>query len=189
MRKTWWTLGSVVALSLAACGGNNGGGNNGGGNDAGTGTEVVCTGTFSGAVTGKVKFCSLEAATLANGQLQYSLQIEPEEGSGTIESSDTLLLFMSGDPKTGTYSAGNGITQALGGVESTDGKRYSVQLSSGSGIGAVTLTIDSVPAGKDSGGNTLYEWFGGKAQIQYAPPEGSDYSGTVNLSLDFKPQS
>jgi len=185
MKKTWWILGAVVALSTVACDDSGDGDGTGDGN----GTSTVCTGTYSGAVTGRVKFCSLEATKLANGQLQYVLQIDPEEGSGTVASSDSITFFVSGDPKTGTYS-GTALQKAIGSVYSTDdNKQYSLQLGIGETLGSATLTIDSVPSGQDLGnGNTLYQWFGGKAQIQYQASATQNYTGTVDLTLNFKPQ-
>jgi hypothetical protein len=176
MKETWRSLAVLVALSLAACG-------------DGENDTTVCTGTYSGAVTGRVQFCSLEATRLANGQLQYSLQIEPQPGSGTVDSSDNVLLILSGEPRTGTYT-GSAISQALGSVYSTDDKQYSLQQGvGGESLGSVTLTVESVPDGQNLGnGNTLYQWFGGKAQIRYAAPASAGYTGTVDLTLDFKPQ-
>jgi hypothetical protein len=180
MKKMLRNLGAVVALSLAACG--DPGGGNGDGN-------TVCTGTYSGAVTGRVRFCSLEATRQSSGQLQYSLLIEPEQGSGTVESSDTLLITLTGEPKTGTLT-GSAITQALGAVYSTNDRQYSLQQGlGGESLGSVSLTIESVPTAQNAGnGNTLYQWFGGKAQIRYAAAAGAGYTGTVDLTLDFEPQ-
>ena len=178
MKKTWRILGAVMALSLGACEDPGDGGGDG---------NTVCTGTYSGAITGRVSFCSLQATRLANGQLQYSLVIEPEQGSGNVESSDTLLLTLTGEPKTGTLT-GSSLTQVLGSVFSADDKQYSVQQGVGENLGSVSLTIDSVPSGQSTGNGTLYQWFGGKAQIRYAAAASAGYTGTVDLSLEFKPQ-
>ncbi|MFY0529391.1 hypothetical protein ACN28I_41580 [Archangium gephyra] len=178
MRKTLRILGAVVALSLGACVDPGDGGGDG---------NTVCTGTYSGAITGRVSFCSLEATKLANGQLQYFLQIDPEQGSGNVSGSDGVLITLTGDPKTGTLT-GSAVTQILGTVTSTDDKEYSVQKGAAENLGSLSLTIDSVPAGQAAGTGTLYQWFGGKAQIQYAAAAGAGYTGTVNLSLEFKPQ-
>lgn len=179
MKTMWKLVGSLAVLSLAACGG--GGSSN---------ETTVCTGTISGAVTGTVKFCSLEASKLNTGDLVYTLSIEPASG-GTIDSNGgSLVFYTSGDPKTGTLS-GTAISQATGSLNSTSGNQYVVQQGlGGTNLGSVSLTIDSVPTKQDAGnGNALYQWFGGKATLQYAPPEGSSYTGTVNVTLDFKPQS
>ncbi|HEX5748586.1 MAG TPA: hypothetical protein VFZ09_20265 [Archangium sp.] len=180
MREMWRNLGAVLALSLAACGDPNDGGGNG---------NTVCTGTYSGALTGRVSFCSLEATRLASGQLQYNLQIDPAPGSGTVQSNDNILITLTGEPKTGTLT-GTAISQALGSVYSSNDRQYTLQQGlGGESLGLVSLTIDSVPGGQSAGnGNTLYQWFGGKAQIRYAAPAGAGYTGTVDLSLDFKPQ-
>ncbi len=182
MNKAWWTLGLCAGLSLAACGGTGDDGDgNGDGND-----PSVCSGTYSGAVTGKVRFCSLEAMKLSNGELQYSLQIEPESGSGTIEDSHNLTVFVTGDPQKGTYDTT--ISQAIGTLTGTDGKEYSLQRGLGADQGSVLLTVDSVPAGQDTGSGILYQWFGGKAQLKYVAPPDAAYTGEVNLSLTFQPQ-
>ncbi|HSP78877.1 MAG TPA: hypothetical protein VLQ93_10125 [Myxococcaceae bacterium] len=180
MNKVWWTLGLCAGLSLAACGepGDDGDGN---GNET-----SVCSGSYTGAVTGRVRFCSLEATKLSNGELQYSLQVEPESGSGTIEESHTLSVFVTGEPQKGTYDTT--INQAIGTLVATDGNEYSLQRGLGEDHGSVLLTVDSVPAGQDVGAGVLYEGFGGKAQLKYVAPPGSSYTGEVNLTLTFTPQ-
>lgn len=178
MRKTWRILGAVLALSLGACPGDGDGDGDG---------NTACTGTYSGAITGRVSFCSLEATKLPNGQLQYFLQIDPEQGSGNVSSSDGVLITLTGDPKTGTLT-GSSVTQILGSVTAIDDKEYSVQKGTAETLGTLSLTINSVPSGQAAGTGTLYQWFGGNAQIQYAAAAGAGYTGTVNLSLEFTPQ-
>jgi outer membrane lipoprotein SlyB len=179
MKNTWRILAAVTALSLAACPGDDGG-------DGGNGTGS-CTGAFSGALTGTVRSCSVEAEKLAtNGQTIYTITVEPATG-GAIESVDDIKLTFTSDPKTGTFS-GAAIKEATGSVFGTGGdKQFDVQLGFSDDRGAVTLVIDSVPAGEAAGNDTIYQGFGGRAQIQYAATPGTASSGTVDLSLTFKP--
>ncbi|ATB29461.1 hypothetical protein [Melittangium boletus] len=185
MRKTWRTLGVMLTLSVAACTGCNDNGSDGDGN--GTEDNIVCTGAYSGGATGKVKFCSLSALRTSDGSLQYTLSIEPDT-SGTVVSNDNLSLFAKGDPKTGTFALDT-FTDALSRVSVQGDKDYQVVRSGGEQFGNATLTIETVPSGTNLAGNNVkYDNFVGKAEIQYVPPPGADYTDTVTLKLSFQRQ-
>jgi hypothetical protein len=182
MKNTWRILAAVTALSLAACPGDDD-------EDGDTGTSGSCTGTFSGAVTGTVRSCTVTAAKLAtNGELIYTITVEPAAGSGTVKNVDDIILSLSGEPTKGTFS-GTTIREATGSVYSTDQeKQYDLQLGFGeaSTLGSATLVIDAVPTGQDEGADTYYEGFGGRAQIRYEASPTYSHTGTVDLSLTFK---
>jgi hypothetical protein len=177
MKNTWRILGAVVALSLAACEENNDGG-------GGTTPGATCTGSFSGALTGNVRTCTVKAAKLANGQLQYTIEVEPASGA-TVSSVSDVLIAVLGDAKTGTYS-GTDVKEATSTVISTDGdKQYELQLGvGGETLGAATLTLTAVPSA--AVGPTQVEGFSGSAQIRYSAAADSGNTGTVDLSLTFK---
>ena len=183
MKNTWRILAAVAALSLAACTDDDedGGGGTGGGS---------CTGTFTGAVTGSVGSCTVTATKLdTNGELLYTIRVEPAVGSGTVKSVDDIIITLSSknDPAKGSFT-GTAIREATGSVYSTDqDKQYDLQLGFGADLGSASLTIDSVPTGKDEGADTLYEGFGGRAQIKYDASPIQDYTGSVELALTFKP--
>ncbi len=181
MKNTWRILAAVAALSLAACDDDNNGG------DTGTGGGS-CTGTFSGAVTGTVRSCTVTAAKLStNGQLLYTLTVEPATGSGTLKSADDIIITLMGNPTKGTFS-GTSIIEATGSVYSTDqDKQYDLSLGFGADLGAASLTIDTVPTGRDEGADTYYAGFGGRAQIKFDASPVYDHTGSVDLSLTFKP--
>jgi hypothetical protein len=178
MKNTWRILGAVAALTLGACTDDNGGGGGGSGGS--------CTGNFSGAVTATVRTCTVTAAKLANGQLLYTIEIEPATG-GTLSSVDNVIISVLGDAKAATYS-GADVKQATGTVISTDGeKEYKLQLGyAGEALGSATLTINAVPAGQPVGNTTQYAGFGGTAQVKYTAATGVGHTGDVNLSLTFK---
>jgi hypothetical protein len=190
MRKTWRTLGVMLSLSIAACTGcnNDSDNNNNNGNDNdGTTEKIVCSGTYTGGATGKVKFCSLQALKTGGGQLQYTLDIEPDT-SGTVVSNDSLTLFSTGEPKKGTFALET-FSQAISKVTVQGDKSYELLRNGGEQTGKATLTIDSVPAGQNlSGGNFKYENITGKAEIQYVAPQGATYTDTVTLTLTIQAQ-
>ena len=186
MRNTWRTLGVVLTLSVAACTGcNNDGGSDGNGND--TEDNIVCTGTYSGGATGKVKFCSLSALKTSDGSLQYTLEIEPDT-SGTVVSNDNLTLFAKGDPKKGTFALDT-FTDAVSRMSVQGDKDYELLRANGAQAGKATLTIETVPSGTNLAGNNVkYDNFAGKAEIQYVAPQGAPYTDTVTLTLSFQRQ-
>jgi hypothetical protein len=181
MKNTWRILAAVAALSLAACDDNNEDGDTGSGSGS-------CTGTFSGAVTGTVRSCTVTAAKLdTNGQLLYTLTVVPAAGSGSIKSADDIIITLMGNPTKGSFS-GTSIIEATGSVYSTDqDKQYDLSLGFGADLGAVSLTIESVPTGRDEGAETYYAGFGGKALVKFDASPSYDYTGSVDLSLTFKP--
>jgi hypothetical protein len=182
MKNTWRILGAVVALALAACTEENGGDGGGGGTTTGT-----CTGTFSGAITGTVRSCTVEATKFANNnEIDFTIEITPATGSGTLKSVDNLIITLTGDVKTGTFT-GATLKNATGSVFSTDAdKQYDVQLGFGGDIGTASLTLDAVPAPTNTGGNLNYQGFSGSTQVKFDAPPTADYTGSVNLSLTFK---
>ena len=119
-------------------------------------------------------------------QLTYSLQIEPDT-SGSVESNDNLTLFTTGEPKKGTFALDT-FSSGLSRVSVKGDKDYELVRSDGAQRGKATLTVDSVPAGQNFGGNTQYDNLTGKAEIQYVAPAGSAYTDTVTLTLSIQAQ-
>jgi hypothetical protein len=149
--------------------------------DANPDDTQVCTGTVRGAVSADISFCSLRAHALSNGQLVYALQFDTKEGS-PIDGT-TVTFMATGTPRTGSVT----FAQALGDLQrGEDDFRLAVGMGSAS-TGAASLTVDAVPTGKAASTSTIYEWFGGEAQLTFRGT--GETQGELVVSLDFVPQS
>lgn len=184
-----YTVGALVVLCIAGCGGNNNSGGGGGGDDMGGGGGSGCSATLSGAETASYPDCEAVAA-FDGSKNQSTVSITPKDASGS-DAGPVTTIELAGMLATGTFKSSdagaNGIVQLVDTTGSSVAQWAAAAGSSAGSNGAqgsYTLTITSTNPFAMAPGVTDYQPHG-SLTATLAPIAGTGATGNLDYSIDF----
>ncbi len=154
--------------------------------DPGNPDEQACTGQISGAGSGVLQSCTLEAYRVGT-ELHHDFKFTVRWSDGQL-TDGSITMIGEGEPAPGQYGL-SGFQQVAGSVEAPEGLPCSLGAGLDADHGSLLMRVNTVPEGQDNAGVTMYQWMGGTLKATFTDPEGGGdiCPGELQLDAEFGP--
>lgn len=168
----------LALMFLLACGDTN---------DPGAPEDQECEGTLSGAGSGALSSCTLEAQRV-DGKTSYSFKFQVSWSTGGDPTEGQILFWTAEAPAPGEY-AESAFSEVVGSVFTPGGEECTISAGLEQDHGSMAVNIRSVPDAEDLGIGDTYEFFTGSMLATFTQnPIDSDCPGAMQLNATFAPR-